>query len=237
MKKAFSLLGILLVEVVCLTGCIFGSGDDSSKYNINIDADENIEVKTYVDYEKDYLIVYLTNNNTFNIGNISVEAVYYDEDGNKINDDYDLGLGFIKGGNFVATLDLPHDDEYNNYVPDKIDLSVKIDQEYQDTVGGGTLYNDKVQVSHKKVGDKIEVTLKNTSGVELSTVEVAVLFMKKGKPIYVDSLNGHFEIGETATESIDIPKDWEASEKADKDVLIDYDDIQIVVNRATGYDF
>lgn len=237
MKKVFSFLSLLFVGVICLTGCVFDGGDDSSKYSINVDADENIEVKTYVDYDKDYLIVYLTNNNDFNIGSIEVEAIYYDKDGNKINDDSNSGLGFIKGGKFVATLDLPHDDDYNNYVPDKIDLSVKVDQEYQDIVGGGTLYNNKVQVSHKKVGDEIEITLENTSGIELSTVEVAVLFMKNGKPIYVDSLNGHFEIGEIASETIDIPEDWEASENLDEDVLIDYDDIEIVVNRATGYDF
>lgn len=233
MKKIYGFLGILLVGFLCLTGCSLGR-DDSSKYNINIDADENIEVKTYVDYEKDYLIVYLTNNNSYNIGSFDIEAIFYDKNGNNVGDDSWTELDFISGGNYVIALDLPHDDDYNNYVPNKIDLSVKIDQEYQDIVGERKLYNDKIKTSYKKVGDKIEISLINNSGKELNTVEVAVLFIKNGKPIYTDSLSGYFAIGESDTITIDIPEDWEASENSDEDVLIDYDSIEIVVNRATA---
>ena len=233
MKKMFlSLLcGGLVLGLA--TGC-GTSSDDSKKYDINISADENIEVKTYVDYDKDYLIVYLTNNNDYNIGSLDVDAKFYDANGNNVGDDSNTFLDFVSGGNYVYTVDLPHDSDYNNYVPDKIDLSIKVDEEYQDIVGGGTLYNDKVATSYTKTGDEIEVTIKNNSGVELDTVDVAVIFIKNGKPIYVDGISGYLEVGESETESIDIPEDWEASENADEDVLIDFDSVEFVVNRASA---
>lgn len=233
MKKIFNLIGIFTISILFLTGC--ASKDDSSKYNIDINADENIEVKTYVDFEKDYLILYLTNNNSYNIGCFDVEAIFYDDNDNKIGeDDVSSNLDFISGGNYVVTIDLPEDEDYNGYVPEKVEISVKVDQEYQDIVGEGNLYNDKVETSYKKVGDEIEISLTNNSNVDLTTVEIAILFMKNDKPIYVEELSGSFDIGESDSESIDIPEDWEASEKLDEDVLINYDEIEIVVNRATA---
>ena len=233
MKKKIGLSLLVLLGVVGLTGCGTTS-DDSKKYDINVNASENIEVKTYVDHDKDYLIVYLTNNNDYNIGSLDVDAKFYDVNGNNIGDDSSTFLDFVSGGNYVYTVDLPHDDDYNNYVPEKIDLSIQVDQEYQDYVGGGTLYNDKVATSYTRSGDEINVTIKNNSGVELYTVDVAVLFMKNGKPIYVDGISSYLEVGESETESIDIPEDWEASENSDEDVLIDFDSIEFVVNRASA---
>ena len=159
MKKKIGLSLLVLLGVVGLTGCGTTS-DDSKKYDINVNASENIEVKTYVDHDKDYLIVYLTNNNDYNIGSLDVDAKFYDVNGNNIGDDSNTFLDFVSGGNYVYTVDLPHDDDYNNYVPEKIDLSIQVDQEYQDYVDGGTLYNDKVVTSYTKSGDEINVTIK-----------------------------------------------------------------------------
>lgn len=230
MKKTFNLLGIVFVSVLCLTGC--KGGDDSSKYNINIDADKNIEVKTYVDYEKEDLIVYLTNNNSYNIASFDIEAIFYDEEGNQIGHDYDIGLGFISGGNYIAFIDLPEDEDYNGYVPNKIDLSVKVDQDYQSMFEEETLYNDKIITSYKEIDDEIEVNITNNSEVELFTVEVAILFIKNDRPIYADWISKELSARESTSEMINIPEDWEKSEKLDRDVLIDYDSIEIVVNSA-----
>lgn len=222
-------IAIVLIGILCIIGVRVGT--NYSNYDINISADENIDVKTYIDYEKDYLIVYLTNNNTYNIGSFEVEAIYYDESGNRISDDSTTSLYFISGGDYVFTLDLPHDSEYNNYIPNKIDLSVKVDKEFQQVAGSDILYNDKVATSYKDVGNKIEVSLTNNSGKNLNTVEVAVLFMKNNKPIYVEEINGKLDIGDSYSENIEIPIDWDKSEN--EDVLIEYDSIKVVVNRAT----
>ena len=114
MKKKIGLSLLVLLGVVGLTGCGTTS-DDSKKYDINVNASENIEVKTYVDHDKDYLIVYLTNNNDYNIGSLDVDAKFYDVNGNNIGDDSNTFLDFVSGGNYVYTVDLPHDDDYNNY--------------------------------------------------------------------------------------------------------------------------
>lgn len=194
MKKKIGLSLLVLLGIVGLTGC--GNNiDDSKKYHINVNADENIAVETYVDHDKDYLIVYMTNNNDYNIGSIDMKATFYDNNGNNVGDDSNTLLDFVSGG---------------------------------------TLYNDKISTNYTKNGDEIQVSIKNNSGVELYTVEVAVLFMKNGKPIYVDNLSGSLDIGETETESIDIPEYWEASENSDEDVLIDFDSVEFVVNRASA---
>lgn len=233
MKKLF--LGLLCSVVILglATGCGISS-DDSKKYNININADEKIDVKTYVDYDKNYLIVYLTNNNDYNIGSLDAEAKYYDKNGNSISVESNVILGFVSGGNYVFTMDLPHDDEYNNYIPDKIDLSIKVDKEYQEIVDADALYNDKVTTKYTKSSDNVQVNIKNNSSVKLYTVEVAVLFMKNGKPIYVDNLIDSLDVGESKTESIEIPTNWEASKNLDKDILIEFDSIELVVNRASA---
>lgn len=231
-KKIF--LNLLCFGLVLgfITGCD-KSSDDSKKYDINISADKNIEVKTYIDYDKDYLIVYLTNNNDYNIGSFDINANFYDENGNRVGEDSSTFLDFMSGGNYAFTLDLPEDEEYNKYIPKKTDITVKIDQEYQEVVGSDKLYNDKISTNYNKLDDEVKINLKNNSGVELSTVEIAVLFMKNGKPVYAEGLGGFMDIDESITESIDIPENWEASEKADKDILIDFDSIEIVINRAS----
>lgn len=132
-KKLFLSLICLGLILGLVTGCRT-SMDDSKKYDINVNAPENIDVKTYVNYDKDYLIVYLTNNNNYNIKNLDVNTKFYDKNGNDIGDDSNALLDFVSGGNYVFTIDLPHDDDYNNYVPERIDLSIEVAKEYEDVL-------------------------------------------------------------------------------------------------------
>lgn len=230
MKKFLKYL-LVLVGVVCLTGCGVGS-NNSVKYDVEVDADENIEVKTYIANSNEGLIVVLTNEFDYDIGSFDLEVVYYDESGNKIDEDSTMALDFKSGYEYVTMFDLPHDEEYNYYVPEKIEVSVKVDEEYQEIVELGTMYNDKLDISYVENEEDISVTIKNNSGVDLQTVEVAVMFMKNNKPVMVDGLNGYLDVGESTTEEIDIPIDWEKSDE--EDVFVDYDSIKFVVNRAVA---
>ena len=63
MKKKLFLGLFLFLGIICITGCSFGGGDDSSKYDINIDSDENIETKAYESSDKSKIILYMTKNN------------------------------------------------------------------------------------------------------------------------------------------------------------------------------
>ena len=58
MKRVFLSLLYSGLVLGLATGC-GTSSDDSKKYDINVNVNENIAVKTYVDCDKDYLIVYM----------------------------------------------------------------------------------------------------------------------------------------------------------------------------------
>lgn len=227
MKKVFSFLGILLVGVLCLTGCSLG-GDDSSKFDVNVNAPEGMEMKTYVSYEKDYLIIKVKNGGSEDIGAYEVKAVYYDENGNKLDDDFDSGFNFKSGTEMVVSLDMPQDSNYDPITPAKIDLTFETDAEYQSVVGADKLYNESIKTSYTEGSTEISVNVKNTSQYELDTV-VVVAFMKNGKIISIDDLSGDLAPNESITEQVEIPEDWES----ENDELIKYDDIKIFVNEAS----
>ena len=213
-----------------------GSGstgkNESSKYDVNITSEDNIGVKSYIANSNEGLIVVLTNDNDYDIGSFDLEVAYYDKEGNKIEEDENMALDFKKGSEHVMMFDLPKDEDYNYYVPAKIELSAVVDKENQDMVELGTMYNDKLDISYKTNEEDISVTVKNNSGVELQTVEIAVVFMKNNKPVMVDGIGGSLDIGESTTEEVDIPIDWEKSDE--EDVFVDYDSIKFVVNRAVA---
>mgnify|MGYP002645703484 CR=1 FL=1 len=227
MKKVFSFLGILLVGMLCLTGCSFG-GDDSSKLNVNINAPEGMEMKTYVSYEDEYLIIKIKNGGNEDIGAYEVKAVYYDENGNQLDDDFDSGFNFKSGTEMVVSLDMPQDSNYDPITPAKIDLTFETDAEYQSVVGADKLYNESIKTSYTESSTEISVNIKNTSQYELDTV-VVVAFMKNGKIISIEDLSGYLEPNESITEQVEIPEDWES----ENDELIKYDDIKIFVNEAS----
>lgn len=227
MKKVFSFLGILLVGVLCLTGCSLG-GDDSSKFDVNVNAPEGMEMKTYVSYEKDYLIIKVKNGGSEDIGAYEVKAVYYDENGNKLDDDFDSGFNFKSGTEMVVSLDMPQDSNYDPITPAKIDLTFETDADYQSVVGADKLYNESIKTSYTEGSTEISVNVKNTSQYELDTV-IVVAFMKNGKIISIDDLSGDLAPNESITEQVEIPEDWES----ENDELIKYDDIKIFVNEAS----
>lgn len=227
MKKVFSFLVVLIVGVLCLTGCSLG-GDDSSKFNVNVNAPEGMEIKTYVSYEKEYLIIKIENGGTEDIGAYEVKAVYYDENGNKLDDDFTSGFNFKSGTEMVVSLDMPQDSNYDPITPAKIDLTFETDAEYQSIVGADKLYNESIKTSYTEGSEEISVNIKNTSQYELDTV-VVVAFMKNGKIISIEDLSGYLEPNESITEQVEIPEDWES----ENDELIKYDDIKIFVNEAS----
>lgn len=227
MKRIFSFLAILLVGILCLTGCSFAR-DDSSKLNVNISAPEGMEMKTYVSYEAEYLIIKIKNGGSEDIGAYEVKAVYYDENGNQLDDDFDSGFNFKSGTEMVISLDMPQNSNYDPITSAKIDLTFETDAKYQSVVGADKLYNESIKTSYTESSTEISVNIKNTSQYELDTV-VAVAFMKNGKIVSIKCLSGYLEPNEAITEQVKIPENWES----ENDELIKYDDIKIFVNEAS----
>ena len=230
MNRFLKIVIFMLFGTILFTGCSVG-GNDTSKYNINIDSDKNIDTKAYVSADKSQMIIYMTNNYEYNIGSIEVEVVYYDKDGNKIDEDSTSLLNVEKGIEVVASADLPKDSEYNNYVPEKTEIKVTIDEEYQTVTDDINMFNTKVSSTYKKNGKNVDVTLTNNAGVDLVEVEFAIVYMKHNKLVYVDSERVQLNKGANEKISMEIPVDWSKSE--DDDVLIDFDSAKILILRAS----
>jgi len=166
MKKIFGFLGVLLVGVLCLTGCSLG-GDDSSKYNVNLNVPDGMEVKTYTSYDNEYLIIKLENNGDADVGAYEVKAVYYDENGNKLDDDFTSGFNFKSGTEMVVSLDMPQDSNYDPIIPAKVDLTFETDAEYQSVVGADKLYNESIKTSYTEGSTEISVNVKNKTELDV----------------------------------------------------------------------
>lgn len=231
-KRVLMVIPVLLIGIIFITGCsLGGTKDDSKKYNININSEENIKANAYINYDKSELILYMTNNYSYNIGSYEVELIYYDKDGNVINsDDVYRFLGFKSGSDSALTFYLPTDKStYESYVPDKIDLNIVIDQEFQEIVGEKPLYDDEIETSHKVNDQKVDITFKNNSGKTLAEIDAVVVFMKNNKPIAVKEIPLN-KVSDSITDNVKIPNYYD--EKKDDYLLIKYDSIKVVINRA-----
>ena len=254
MKKIISVVLCVLLMCGCMVGCGAASDDDvasnvskteskdsvdtalngKSKYNIDVTANDNIDVKTSLSYDGYELIVCLKNNNSYDIGSIDIIATYYDKNGNKLGEDDSMALNFKSGSEFATSLFLPYNNDYECIIPDKIELTIAVDEEYQEQALLPHMYDDKIEVSHNKEDEKILVTVTNNSGVNIDTFECAILFIKNDEAIAIDSFYGSLEVNKSDSLEVDIPIDWEKSEY--EDVLIEYDSIKIVINEASQYE-
>ena len=259
MKKNISIILCVLLMCGCVVGCgttsngttpndatsnhinetgsndsISATSNKNNKYKIDVSASENIDVSTNISCDGEELIVCLKNNNTYDIGSFDIIAAYYDKDGNELGEDDTMALNFKSGSEFATSLDLPHNDDYEYIIPYQIGLIVAVDEEYQNQAKIPQMYNDKVKMSYKENGEEISITATNNGDADIDTLECAILFIKDNKVIAIDNFDGSLEAGESDTIEIEIPIDWEKSD--DEDVLIEYDSVEIVVNRATQYD-
>jgi len=100
---------------------------------------DGMEVKTYTSYDNEYLIIKLENNGDADVGAYEVKAVYYDENGNTLSDNFTSGFNFKIGTEMVVALDMPQDSNYETITPAKIDLTFEVDSEYQTVVGADKL--------------------------------------------------------------------------------------------------
>lgn len=209
-----------------------GTNDAAKDCKIDIAADDGLEVQTYFGFDDSSLIVYVMNNNDYNVGSINLTANYYDENNNQVSDD-STNLFCPAGEKTVFSLDMPCDENGNYYIPKGIKLSACIDKEMQETIENEILYNDKVKVSYTKTDEKLSVTFENTSDVTLSDIDIAVVFQKDKKPVYADFVTGQLKPGESSSQDVNIPKDLTAEKNTDKEALVDFDDVLLIVDRAT----
>ena len=228
MKNNFKIFIILVLCILTLTGCSFG--DDSSKYNINISSPKKVNVNAYLSYNKTDIIVYLKNNTNSDINHFKLNAIFYDKDGNKIDESTSYGWDFQKKSEYALEVYLPYDSKTDSYIPYKTDLSFEIDDEFQQK--SIKSYADKVETNYTVKDNLLSLNIKNNSDVNLDFLTIAVLLMKKNKPIYLEEIYKPIEAGKTVSEDIELPTEWDEN---DEEKTIKYDKVKILILEANGY--
>ncbi len=230
MKKNFKFLAIILLIVITMTGCGKETTNNSGeKYGkINVDSIKSVKTETFYSYNKNNLIVKLTNTSNEDIKSLYVEANYSEED--KEANDATIVTNLKANGETYVSLSLPYNENFEGVIPEKVDLLVTDNNEVINSLEDSTEFVDYVVAELKNNDDNtIDVTIANLSDTQLSSADATVIFFKDGKPIasnYVFAL----DLLDRYTETIELPLKDE-SEEAE---VIDYDDVKVYVTNITA---
>lgn len=217
-KDLYKILGLAIFSIMLLTGCTLGSSKDKSDNNINIEHDEEIAVSSYVSSDNSQIILYVTNNFSYNIGALDIKAVYYDEKDQKITQTERMCVYLESGKECVTTLQLPQAEDDSYYISDKTDITITVDKEFQEGMESTQIYTDQIETKYSIREDEIQVTLNNRSDVRLDYVDYSIIYLKDDKPVYVDEIYGVTLLAnQSVLDSSDLPS-------------IEYDSVEIFVN-------
>lgn len=232
---------LVLIILAIIIGGIFigksliGSNDDTKKYNIDIKGVDGIETKAYISPGESQVIVSIINKSGKMIGSGYINVRYYDENGNKIIVVHPLGRYnmFENGKKIVVGFELPtNDNDIDYYIPAKIEVEVTMDEEYQEQYATiMSEYTENFSYSYYSSSDSsIALNLKNNgSNSDKPPRCVEFVFYKNNRPVYAKEISFYItmEPGETVSKEFDIPIDYKKSKEEGKDILIDYDSIEI----------
>ena len=219
MKKKFKVLVILLIGCFLVVGC--GKKNDNIDKHINLNAPNDIKVETFYDSFKEHIIVKLTNESSSNIKALKVEAEYPGEDSNI----YSVIIKNLKANNTTyAMLELPFDDDFEYYVPNKFDLNILTDGDDLDSIEDVSQYFDKIQTDYSVNDNIINYSLANNSGKILGSVDSIIVYFKDGKPIA-----GDYIMALDVDLVFNLERDVVYKGDIDNPEYLDYDNIEIFV--------
>jgi len=211
---------ILTLFVSILTGCSDDDKDDNKKSKKQSKEKVKLEDKITIDSESSTngeLIVFLQNNNNTTI-DLTVEAEFYDKEGNIIGTEEDL---VTLGKSSKAALGFDQPDSFDTH---KINLRASDSSDYIKS------YHDDLTISDNNTGKEVIIKLKNTSKNTIESINVAVVFYKNDKIVGFDN-NYEFDLksNKEASMSIHVPYSKDSFE------IIDFDDYEIFINDAYSY--
>ena len=233
------IVGILIFISTKKNGGIVGLGNSEvDKYNIQINADENIDVKAYITNDDKTLTVYIKNKNKFHLANPDKEMKFYDEKGEEISWDMGSVSMIFTNGEYVTRTSLPRNENNQHYIPYKTVINVKIDKSMQELYESGNTTHDEscktnfIETSYKIEKDQIISTIKNKSDVKIDSISaIHFLFIKNNKIIWHEferAEDNYIVAQDSTTVKIDIPTDKSLE-------FIEFDSLKIVVNEASVY--
>ena len=168
----------------------------------------NIQIDT--EHNDKLLMVVMTNNNSFVIPDLDVQAIFYKE-GQMIGSDKDGHDVVLPGHSVASRLDIPEgSDEY--------DVSISVDWHY---ATGYRNWTDQVSVESNKGERCVMISFTNNGDVDIRELEYVVALYKNGKFVDITYPRDVYDFYSGST----------IVEKADT-YSTDFDDYKIFINQA-----
>ncbi len=233
MKKINKYFVLFLVATLCITGCGVKKNNDGNPLNpedvINYEVPNNVTHETFYSFDNSELIVHLTNNGDTALKSVEVDVKYYDDDDEVGNDFAVVNVLPAKGDTYISLI-LPYDDDFNSYVPDKVDVKI-VDQgtTYEYTDNAELLENINSEAEILDDGEGVNVTIANDTGSKLESIYADVVFFNGDVPVSIGkAVVSDIEANQTSTEFVENP-----SAPSDDGVReADYDKVRVIITDA-----
>ena len=188
---------MLLVFVVCLfllSGCISievegpsaggvpaASGENTTEVTVDVENDIAVELKEYVWDGDRYAGAMIRNNSEKQIGELEIQFLFYDAEGNILGTDSDGHDAVLSGStvvSFVSKYDVPQSYDHMDY---KLRVDVEANSRYKNHAAD-------VKIETNIGEDCVILQITNNADVDIEELEYAVVFYKDGE--IVDMGNG-----------------------------------------------
>ncbi len=227
MKKNIKFLMIILICCLLFTGCgekkIEGVDD-----KIVLKAPDNVKVETFYSVDNSNIILKLTNEGSKDISDLDIVATYPTSENDLITDDEIFLKNFKANSTTYASLMLPIDENFNSYIPNKINLDILTESENLEGIADTSQMVDLVKADYTIDDNTIDFNLTNATGKTLGSVSSIIIYFKDGKPIaadYIDALD--------VEETFELERDVLYTGEGDNIDYIDYDNIEIHITSIT----
>lgn len=226
----------ILVLTMCalflFAGCSKANNDNKeskeAKINIKANQTEGLTYETYFTGNNE-LIIAVTNTSEGFIDHVGIGIATYDKKGNLLKVDNQFLRNIEKGKKgFIKASLVEFGTENDKNLPAKVEIVLN-KAVYESKTE--EVYTDKISGTLDKTDDgKLSLTINNTSGETLSSLEAAVIFYKDSKPVDLFQVN-EIDLGASKTEEVYIPMVI----NKDKTEYITYDKAEFVVNNASKF--
>ena len=227
MKKKIMILTIILVGCIFIGGC--GKKEDEGvDKRINLSAPDNIKVETFYSVDNSNIIVRMTNNGNEDIKDLDVYVTYPETTDDLLDEDEIFLKNFRAHSTTYASLMLPVDENFNFYIPSKINLEIKTDGENLEGIADTSNMVDLVKATYDVEDNIIDFNITNNTNKILGSVSCILVYMKDGKPIaadYIDALD--------VEEKYNVKRGVLYSGEDENPKYIDYDNIEVYITSIT----
>lgn len=224
MKK---ILTLTLIALLCMTGCSLKKEKVEEKDKTNIYSEDSVSTKAVVSADNK-LIVTIENNDTKTLDWINIDVAYFNEENELLKTSNGYAKNMMTGDISQSIIEMPTNSDNTPIEVSSIYVKVTSNSYQEKTVD---IYKDKVTVTataDTTDTNKINVAVKNTSGVVLDELECAIMYYK-GNEIVGGNTVFLTNVGESATSAVYAPM----TTKDNMQEKVDYDKTVVFINNAS----